>query len=45
MIEATQWAVGVDELIHVPVYAFDTELHTEDTYWSILALIQIAWRG
>src|SRR5581483_7284004 len=33
-----------DELVDEPVYGFDTEFHTERTYYPHLALIQLAWR-
>jgi ribonuclease D len=33
-----------DELGEEPVYGFDTEFHTERTYYPHLALIQLAWR-
>ena len=31
------------ELGDAPLYAIDTEFHTEGTYWPKLALIQIGW--
>jgi ribonuclease D len=33
-----------DELAGEPVYGFDTEFHTERTYYAQLALIQLTWR-
>jgi ribonuclease D len=33
-----------DELAGEPVYGFDTEFHTERTYYPELALIQLAWQ-
>ena len=33
-----------DELSGEDVYGFDTEFHTERTYFPQLALIQLAWR-
>ena len=33
-----------DELVDEEFYAFDTEFHTERTYWPKLALIQLGWR-
>ncbi len=33
-----------DEVAGEPVYGFDTEFHTERTYYPQLALIQLAWR-
>jgi ribonuclease D len=32
-----------DELADEPLYAIDTEFHTERTYWPQLALIQLGW--
>jgi ribonuclease D len=32
-----------DVLVDQEFYAFDTEFHTERTYWPKLALIQLAW--
>ena len=34
----------VDRLVGEEYYAFDTEFHTERTYWPKLALIQLGWR-
>jgi ribonuclease D len=33
-----------DELVDQEVYGFDTEFHTERTYYPQLALIQLAWQ-
>jgi ribonuclease D len=32
-----------DEMVDEPYYAFDTEFHTERTYFPYLGLIQLAW--
>jgi ribonuclease D len=41
--EAAQLDDLVDVLVDQEFYAFDTEFHTERTYWPKLALIQLAW--
>ncbi len=33
----------VDEIVDEPYYGFDTEFHTERTYFPYLGLIQLAW--
>jgi len=38
-----QLEVLCDQIADEPLYALDTEFHTERTYWPKLALIQLGW--
>jgi ribonuclease D len=44
VVDTAALEVLCDELAAEDVYGFDTEFHTERTYYPQLALIQLAWR-